>query len=88
MENKPLWSGPKKPTVNSGTQPNNSVQAKAKRGDKDGKKDGHAINDQIHAKEVRLVGEGPIMDINLKASPKRFIDRGGKIPAPMQSLKN
>ena len=57
MEKKPLWSGPKKPTVNSGTQPNNSVQAKAKRGDKDGKKDGHAINDQIHAKEVRLVGD-------------------------------
>ena len=39
MEKKPLWSGPKKPTVNSGTQPNNSVQAKAKRGDKDGKKE-------------------------------------------------
>ncbi len=35
-----------------------------------------------------LLGEGPIMDINLTASPKRFIDRGGKIPAPMQSLKN
>ncbi len=35
-----------------------------------------------------LLGEGPIMDINLKASPKKFIDRGGKIPAPMQSLKN
>lgn len=35
-----------------------------------------------------LLGEGPIMDVNLKASPKRFIDRGGRIPAPMQSLKN
>ncbi len=35
-----------------------------------------------------LLGEGPIMDINLTASPKKFIDRGGKIPAPMQSLKN
>ncbi len=35
-----------------------------------------------------LLGEGPIMDVNLKASPKKFIDRGGKIPAPMQSLKN
>ena len=35
-----------------------------------------------------LLGEGPIMDLNLSASPKKFIDRGGKIPAPMQSLKN
>lgn len=35
-----------------------------------------------------LLGEGPIMNVNLKASPKKFIDRGGKIPAPMQSLKN
>lgn len=35
-----------------------------------------------------LLGEAPIMNVNLKASPKKFIDRGGKIPAPMQSLKN
>lgn len=35
-----------------------------------------------------LLGEGPIMNLNLSASPKKFIDRGGKIPAPMQSLKN
>ena len=35
-----------------------------------------------------LLGEGPIMDVNLSASPKKFIHRGGRIPAPMQSLKN
>lgn len=35
-----------------------------------------------------LLGSAPIMDINLKSSPKRFIDRAGKIPAPLQSLKN
>ncbi|MBR3144551.1 MAG: PFL family protein [Clostridia bacterium] len=35
-----------------------------------------------------LLGEAPIMDINLKSSPKQFINRAGKIPAPMQSLKN
>ncbi len=35
-----------------------------------------------------LLGEGPIMNVNLNASPKKFIDRGGRIPAPMQSLKN
>ena len=34
------------------------------------------------------LGEGPIMAVNLTASPKKFIDRGGRIPAPMQSLKN
>ncbi len=35
-----------------------------------------------------LLGEGPIMNVNLKSSPKKFIDRGGRIPAPLQSLKN
>ena len=35
-----------------------------------------------------LLGEGPIMDVNLNASPAKFINRGGRIPAPMQSLKN
>ncbi len=34
-----------------------------------------------------LLGNGPIMDINPK-SPAKFISRGGRIPAPMQSLKN
>ena len=34
-----------------------------------------------------LLGNGPIMDINPK-SPAKFIGRGGRIPAPMQSLKN
>lgn len=34
-----------------------------------------------------LLGSGPIMDVNMK-SPSRFISRGGRIPAPMQSLKN
>lgn len=35
-----------------------------------------------------LLGEGPVMPVNLKSSPKKFIDRGGRIPAPLQSLKN
>ncbi len=35
-----------------------------------------------------LLGSGPVMDINTEKSPKKFIDRGGRIPAPMQSLKN
>ncbi|GHV46311.1 PFL family protein [Clostridia bacterium] len=34
-----------------------------------------------------LFGEGPVMSVN-KSSPKKFISRGGRIPAPMQSLKN
>ena len=34
-----------------------------------------------------LLGYSPIMDIN-GYSPAKFIRRGGKIPAPMQSLKN
>lgn len=35
-----------------------------------------------------LLGKAPIMDVNLKSSPKKFIERAGRIPAPMQSLKN
>ncbi|MBO4693823.1 MAG: PFL family protein [Clostridia bacterium] len=35
-----------------------------------------------------LLGEGPVMPVNLKSSPKKFIERGGRIPAPLQSLKN
>lgn len=34
-----------------------------------------------------LLGSGPVMKLN-SASPLRFISRGGRIPAPMQSLKN
>ncbi len=35
-----------------------------------------------------LLGSGPIMDVHLEKSPKKFIDRAGRIPAPLQSLKN
>ena len=34
-----------------------------------------------------LLGGGPVMPLNTY-SPARFIRRGGRIPAPMQSLKN
>ena len=34
-----------------------------------------------------LLGEGPVMRVNT-ASPAEFIHRGGRIPAPLQSLKN
>jgi uncharacterized protein (UPF0210 family) len=34
-----------------------------------------------------LLGSGPVMEIN-RFSPAGFINRGGRIPAPMQSLKN
>lgn len=34
-----------------------------------------------------LLGRGPVMRVNT-ASPARFIHRGGRIPAPLQSLKN
>ena len=34
-----------------------------------------------------LLGEGPVMKISTY-SPAKFINRGGQIPAPMQSLKN
>lgn len=34
-----------------------------------------------------LLGEGPVMPLNT-ASPAKFVARGGRIPAPLQSLKN
>lgn len=34
-----------------------------------------------------LLGSGPVMELNT-ASPSKFISRGGRIPAPLQSLKN
>lgn len=34
-----------------------------------------------------LLGSGPVMNVN-RYSPARFIARGGRIPAPLQSLKN
>lgn len=34
-----------------------------------------------------LLGSGPVMKLNTK-SPAKFINRGGHIPAPLQSLKN
>ncbi len=34
-----------------------------------------------------LFGSGPVMRVNT-ASPTKFISRGGRIPAPVQSLKN
>ncbi len=34
-----------------------------------------------------LLGGGPVMEVN-RYSPKKFICRGGRFPAPLQSLKN
>ena len=34
-----------------------------------------------------LLGSGPVMELN-PYSPAKFIHRGGRIPAPLQSLKN
>ena len=46
-----------------------------------GKKEGEELN------FGGLLGYGPIMKVNSHSSAK-FINRGGQIPAPMQSLKN
>ena len=53
MEKKPFWNGPRKP-INSGPQPQRNDRF-ARGGKKD--KDSHAINEQIRAREVRLVGD-------------------------------
>lgn len=35
-----------------------------------------------------LLGSGPVMPLNDTKSPAKFIARGGRIPAPLQALKN
>ncbi len=35
-----------------------------------------------------LLGSGPVMALNDRFKPSKFIERAGRIPAPMQSLKN
>ena len=35
-----------------------------------------------------LLGQGPVMALHNDRSSAKFIHRGGRIPAPMQSLKN
>ena len=46
-----------------------------------GKKEGEELN------FGGLLGSGPVMPVN-RYSPLKFISRGGRIPAPLQSLKN
>ena len=46
---------------------------------------GHDVGDTLEF--GGLFGSAPIMEVN-RFSPARFIGRGGRIPAPMQSLKN
>lgn len=54
MEKKPFWSGPRKP-MNSGPRP--QAGRNKFRGNQKKDKDELAINDQIRAREVRLVGD-------------------------------
>lgn len=35
-----------------------------------------------------LLGSGPVMPLHNDRSSQKFVDRGGRIPAPMQALKN
>ena len=46
---------------------------------------GKSIGDELEF--GGLLGKGPVMKINY-CSPAKFINRGGQIPAPLQSLKN
>ena len=69
MEKKPSWTGPKKPN-------NDNNQAKGgRKGDKE--KDGHAINEQITAKEVRLVGDNVEQGVYPIAEAMKIADEQG-----------
>ena len=69
MEKKPSWTGPRKP---------NSDNAQAKGVRKGGKdKDSHAINEQITAKEVRLVGDNVENGVYPIAAAMKIADEQG-----------
>ena len=69
MEKKPSWTGPRKP---------NSDNAQAKGVRKGGKdKDSHAINEQITAKEVRLVGDNVGNGVYPIAAAMKIADEQG-----------
>ncbi len=46
---------------------------------------GKTVGDSVHF--GGLLGDAPVMNINT-ASPAKFIARGGRVPAPIHSLKN
>ncbi len=74
MEKKPFWSGPRKP-MNSGPRPqgprpNNRGRGRGPQRDKDD----HAVNDQITAREVRLVGDNVTEGIYPLAKAQRIAD--------------
>lgn len=57
MQKKPMWTGPKRP-ANSGNNNNAGHARKDQRRGKNNDKDaGYLINEQIRAREVRLVGD-------------------------------
>ena len=56
MQKKPFWSGPKRPSSPQGGAPGGRRNNDRRRGNKNDK-DSLAINEQIRAREVRLVGE-------------------------------
>ena len=68
MEKKPSWTGPRKPNSD------NNAQAK---GAKKGEKDSHAINDEITAKEVRLVGDNVEPGVYPIAAAMKIADEQG-----------
>ena len=68
MEKKPSWTGPRKPNSD------NNAQAK---GAKKGEKDSHAINDEITAKEVRLVGDNVETGVYPIAAAMKIADEQG-----------
>lgn len=56
MQKKPFWSGPRKP-MNSGPRPQQAGRNMNRGRNMKKDKDEHAINDEIRAREVRLVGD-------------------------------
>jgi len=57
MEKKPFWTGPKRPSAPAGGNQAGRRNNDRRRGGKKNDKDSHAINEQIRAREVRLVGD-------------------------------
>lgn len=57
MQKKPIWTGPKRPANSSNSNSAGQSRKDQRRGKSNEKEAGYSINEQIRAREVRLVGD-------------------------------
>ena len=72
MEKKPNFNGPRRPAQPAGAPQNRPQQPR--KGDKADKNEGYAVNEEITAKEVRLVGDNVETGVYSRAEALRIAE--------------